>query len=173
VMILGGGGRYKYDTTDGPVLGTHVFGDVLAGYGFEGDTYSINLLAGLNAVNHLLSPFDPTNPVQGTEVGFKVYGSFHSNPNPKTLLHGEIEYSTAFQTFSAAQKVGYDVFGGGVFLGPEASFFRDERSHYWRVGAHASRIKLGTLEFDLSAGYSDDSTIGKGAYARVEVSRNF
>ena len=39
--------------------GTYAFGDVLAGYGFEGDTYSINVMAGVNAVNHMLSRFDP------------------------------------------------------------------------------------------------------------------
>ena len=86
VMILGGGGRYKYDTSDAPVRGTYAFGDVLAGYGFEGDSYSINLMAGVNAVNHMLSRFDPENSVQGTEAGVKVYASMYLSWTPAHVL---------------------------------------------------------------------------------------
>jgi opacity protein-like surface antigen len=174
VMLLGGGGRYKYRTSEVPVRGTFVFGDILAGYGFEGDNYSINLLAGLNAVNHMLSPFDPANTVQGTEAGFKVFGSAYVNPTPRTLIYAEADYSTAFETFSTKHKLGYDFFGAGqIFIGPEASYFRDERSDEWRVGAHVSGIKLGGLEFDLAGGYSDDEIRGEGGYGRVEANYRF
>jgi outer membrane immunogenic protein len=173
VMILGGGGRYKYNTTGVPFRGTYTFGDVLAGYGFEGDNYSLNLLAGLNAVNHTLSDFDPTNTVQGTEVGLKVYGYVHINPTPRTLFFGEADYSTAFETFSTSHKFGYDFFGTEIFIGPEASYFQDERSNETRVGAHVSGIKLGTLQLGVSAGYSDNSIIGNGAYGRLEASHRF
>ena len=173
VMILGGGGRYKYDTSDAPVRGTYAFGDVLAGYGFEGDSYSINLMAGVNAVNHMLSRFDPDNSVQGTEAGLKVYANMYLSPTQRTFLFSEVDYSTAFDTFSASQRFGYDLFGNEIFVGPEASYFRDERSDDWRVGAHISGIKLGTLQVDLSAGYSDNSLLGSGAYGRLEASHRF
>jgi opacity protein-like surface antigen len=173
VMLLGGGGRYRYPAIGGAITGTYAFGDVLAGYGFEGDNYSINLLAGVNAVNHMLSRFDPTNSVQGTEAGFKVYGSAYVNPTARTMYFGEADFSTAFETVSTAHKFGYDFFGTQIFIGPEASYYRDERSDEWRVGAHVSGIKLGALQLDVSAGYSDDDIIGDGAYGRLEASYKF
>jgi opacity protein-like surface antigen len=173
MMILGGGGRYKYYSDGEPIRGTYVFGDVLAGYGFEGDNYSINMMAGVNAVNHSLSQLDPTNTVQGTEAGLKIYGSAYVNPTQATLYFGELDYSTAFETFSTAHKVGYALFGNNVFVGPQASYFRDERSEQWRLGAHISELKLGDLQIDLTAGYLNDSINGEGAYARVEARRNF
>ena len=173
VMIIGGGGRYKYNTTGVPVRGTYAFGDVLAGYGFEGDNYSFNLMAGVNAVNHMLSRSDPTNTVQGTEAGLKVFANLHINPTPVTLYYGEADYSTAFDTVSTSHKFGYDFFGTEIFIGPEASYFRDERSHETRVGGHVSGIKLGRLQLGASAGYSDNSIIGTGAYGRLESSHRF
>jgi len=173
VMVLGGGGRYKYNTTGVPVTGTYSFGDVLAGYGFEGDNYSLNLFAGLNAVNHELSTLDPTNTVQGTEAGLKVYGYLHMNPTPRTLFFGEADYSTAFETFSTAHKFGYDFFGAEIFIGPEVAYFRDERSDETRVGGHISGIKLGHLNLGVSAGYAENSIIGNGAYGRLEASHRF
>jgi hypothetical protein len=173
VMILGATGRYRYKTDDVPVTGTYALGDVLAGYAFEGDNYSINLLGGLSASNHMLSRFDPDNSVQGTEAGLKVFGSAYVNPTTRTLVYGEADYSTAFQTFSTSLKAGYDFLGSEIFIGPEASYFRDERSDNWRVGAHASGVKLGTLQLDVSAGYSEDSIIGSGAYGRLAATRRF
>jgi outer membrane immunogenic protein len=173
VMIIGGGGRYKYNTTGVPVRGTYSFGDVLAGYGFEGDNYSFNLMAGLNAVNHMLNREDPTNSVQGTEAGAKVFANLHINPSAVTLYYGETDYSTAFETFSTYHKLGYDFFGTQIFIGPEASYFRDERSNETRVGGHISGMKLGTLQLGVSAGYSDNSIIGTGAYGRLEATHRF
>jgi len=111
--------------------------------------------------------------VQGTEAGAKVYASMYLSWTPRTFSFGEIDYSTAFDTFSASQRFGYDLFGNEIFVGPEASYFRDERSDDWRVGAHISGIKLGSLQVDLSAGYSDNSLLGSGAYGRLEASHRF
>ncbi len=174
VWFYGEGGGYKYNAAGTAFHGIYESGDALAGYGFEGEHYSINFLAGVNAINEMVSPHDPDNSVQGTEVGAKVRGDAYTTPTTSTMTYGEAEYSTAFQTWYVSQKVGFDITNGRlIYIGPQASAFGDERFNQWRVGAHLSNLKLGKLQIDLSAGYADDSVVGPGAYSTVELSANF
>jgi len=172
--MLGDAGAYKYSAGGRSIRGTYESGDVLAGYGFEGNYYSINLLAGLNAANHTLSAIDPENRVQGTVIGAKVRADAWVNPTPRTLTYGEAEYSTAFRTYYARAKLGYDLTNRtGIFVGPELVALGDERFNHWRFGAHLTQMKFGWFQFDLSAGYAHDSIVGNGAYGTVEVSTHF
>jgi hypothetical protein len=174
VFMLGEAGTYRYPAEGSFIRGVYEAGDVLAGYGFEGGFYSINLLAGLNAINHTLSAVDLTNSVQGTEFGLKVRSDAWINPTPMTLTYGEAEYSTAFRTFYTKAKYGYDFTGGKeIFFGPEVGFLGDQRFTQWRVGAHVTQIKFGKVQLDFSAGYAKDSIVGAGAYGTVELSTNF
>ena len=172
--LVGEGGTSKYPVSGGSITDDYVSGDALVGYGFEGDTYSINLLVGANGINHMLSAPDPANRVQGTEIGAKVRADAWINPTPATLTYGEAEYSTAFNTYYFNGKLGFDVTNGNqIFVGPEAGTFGDEFSSTWRVGAHLTQIKFGRAQMDVSGGYADDSVIGRGAYGHVELSWNF
>jgi outer membrane immunogenic protein len=175
VLIYGDGGTYKYFGDPGETFrGNFVGGTVLVGYGFEGDNYSINLLAGANAEHHTVSPRDPLNSVQGTEAGLKLRTDIWVQPAPQTMAAAEAEYSTAFQTYSAKLKLGYDVTAGKqVFIGPEISVAGNERYDHWRVGAHVTQVKLGRAQLDVSAGYAHDSNVGSGAYGTVELSTKF
>lgn len=174
VQIMGEGGAYSYPVTGGSIDGITTGGSVLAGYGFEGDNYSINLLAGANAVNHMLSAIDTTNPVNGTAVGAKVLANARVNPTPATLISGEGEYSTAFDTYATNAKFGIQVFGiAGLFIGPEAGLSGDEQSNQWRVGGHLTEFTLGPLQVALAAGYANDSDNGVSPYGHVEVSGTF
>ncbi len=173
LLILGGGGQYKYPSDAGSFRAAYTFGDVLAGWGFEGDNYSINLLAGVNVENHSLNRFDFDNTVQGTEAGAKIRASAYVNPTDRTLVYGEAEYSTAFQTFSAEGKFGYDLFGSGIFVGPEAGYFDNERTDSWRAGLHVSEINVLGVSVDVSGGFAEDKVVGTGAYGRLGVSRRY
>jgi len=175
VLIYGEGGGYKYFGDPGEVFrGTYTGGTVLAGYGFEGDNYSVNLMAGVNAEHHDINGIDPLNTVQGTEFGLKLRADAALLPTSQTLLAGEAQYSTAFDTYSAKIKAGFDLTSGRqIFLGPELSVLGNERFDQWRVGAHLTQVKLGAIEIDLAAGYAHDSNVGAGAYGTVEVSRKF
>jgi hypothetical protein len=175
ILIGGEGGVYKYGTATGFIRGTYVDGQLLIGQAFEGDNYSVNLLAGANAINHTLSRFDPDNSVRDSEFGAKVRGEIWVNPTSATMIYGEAEYSTAFQTYFASAKVGYDIaVGKQLFVGPEVAVLGNERFDQWRVGAHLSQMMLGKrLSVDISAGYANDSSIGGGAYTNIQFSRNF
>jgi outer membrane immunogenic protein len=175
VYFEGEGGTYKYPVDGGgSIRGIYESGDALVGYGFEGDNYSINVLGGANGINHMLSAPDPTNAVQGTEIGAKVRASAWINPTPDTLTYGEAEYSTAFNTYYVNGKFGLNVAGDKhIFVGPEVGTFGDKRSNTWRVGAHVTQVMFGAVQMDVSGGYANDSTVGSGAYGHVELSTNF
>jgi outer membrane immunogenic protein len=173
MWITGGAGAYRYPAGGEWIKGVYSTGDLLGGYGFEGDNYEINLLAGASAENDMLAAYDTSNPVQGTAVGPKVRGDVWVNPTQKSLFYGEAEYTTAFQTYYTSAKYGYDVFNKGFFLGPEVTAFGDARYDQWRVGAHLTQLKFGQVEVDVSAGFAHDSSVGDGAYGHVEMSRDF
>jgi outer membrane immunogenic protein len=171
VWFLGSSGIYKYFGEGTTFRGTFTSGEALAGYGFEGNNYSINVLGGLNAINHMVSPFDPENKVQGTALGIKGRLDAYVTPTPGTMLYGEAEYSSAFKQFYATGKFGVDVANGKqIYFGPMASVFGDERFHQWRLGGHVSNLKFGKVQVDISAGYANDSVVGTGAFAHIELS---
>jgi outer membrane immunogenic protein len=172
--MVGDAGFYKYPAEGSFIKGHYEAADVLAGYSWEGDNYSIGLLGGFNAVNHTLSEIDTTNKVQGTRFGAKVRGDATINPTPRILTAGEAEYSTAFKTYSSKAKFGYDFTDNKqIFVGPEVGALGDERYNQWRAGAHISRLKLSWLQIDISAGYAHDSVVGNGAYTTLELSMGF
>jgi outer membrane immunogenic protein len=174
ILVQGGAGWYQFPVSGGGTIkGVYSTGDVLAGYAFEGNNYEVNLLAGVSAENDMLSAYDVTDPVNGTAFGPKVRGDVWINPTSRTLFYGEGEYTTAFQTFYTAAKYGYDVFGKGSFVGPEAAFFGDARYNQVRVGAHVTQLQYGKVDLDVSAGYAHDSVVGDGAYTHLEINTKF
>ena len=176
--LFGAAGTYRYNITDGGpvrVKGTFVTGDILAGYGYERDDFSAKVYVGLNVQQQSLSPSDPTNSVQGTRAGFKVQGDFYANPTKETMIFGVASYSTAFNTYYATLKTGYDVSDGKeIFVGPEVIFQGNVRYDQWRVGAHITGIKLHEkVELDISGGYLHSSDVGHGAYGKINISFDF
>jgi outer membrane immunogenic protein len=173
LWITGGSGTYSFPSDNGRIRGIYATGDLLAGYGFEGNNYEINLLAGGSAENDMLNAYDATDPVNGTAVGAKVRGDVWVNPTTKSMVYGEAEYTTAFQTYYTSAKYGYDLFNRGFFVGPEAAAFGDQRFDQWRLGAHLTQLKFWSIEFDVSAGFAHDSVVGNGAYGHLEMSKQF
>lgn len=174
VWVFGEAGRYKFSDSGEVFKGNFQSGDMLVGYGFESENYSINLLAGVNAINHTVTPFDSTNPVQGTRAGFKVRGDAYWTPTAQTMTYGEYEYSTAFRTYWILQKVGVDISGGKeIYVGPQVMFLGDQQHNQWRVGGHLTNLKFGNVRVNVSTGYARDSLVGGGAYGYLEMSRDF
>ena len=174
LFIMAEGGTYKYAVDGGSIRGIEAAGTLLAGHAFEGDNYSVNLLVGANAINHMLSAIDPTNSVQGTAFGVKARADAWVNPTPQTLVYGEAEYSTAFRSYFAKAKFGYDVTQAQqVFIGPEVAASGNQRYDQWRIGAHVTQLQIGRINMDISAGYAHDSTVGASAYGTTEFSTKF
>jgi outer membrane immunogenic protein len=173
-LIEAGGGAYKYYGTGITYHGVSETGSALAGYGFEGNNYSITLMAGVNAENDTLSSPDPTNAVVGTQFGGMVRGEAWYNPTPQTLVYTEDQFSSAFHTFYTEGKLGYDITNGNhIFVGPALGYLGNERFTQFRAGAHVTQIEFNKIEVDLSGGYANDSVVGPGVFGKIEVSTNF
>jgi opacity protein-like surface antigen len=174
ILLLGVGGTYKYDGTFNNTKGIFSQGEALLGYAWKGTNYEASLYFGPNAEHHSLSRLDPLNSVQGTQFGAKVRGDVTIAPTANTFIHGEGDYSTAFNSFSVLSRAGVGI-GGGAYVGPEGSFMGNDRFDQWRVGGHLTGVAIGTLNvnMDLSVGYLRDSTVGNGAYVRAEMTRKF
>jgi outer membrane immunogenic protein len=174
LYLLGDISGYKYRANGDFIRGLGTGADFLAGYALAGDSYVINLLAGGNAANHMLSAIDTTNSVQGTAFGAKARADAWINPTPQTMMYGEAEYSTAFQTYLAKAKVGVDATAGQqVFVGPEAAILGNSRFRQWRVGMHVTQLRIGQVQLEAAAGFARDTNVGNGAYGSIGLSTDF
>jgi Cellulose biosynthesis protein BcsS len=175
LYLHGASGVYKYITdSDTRNRGSEVSADLLFGWGFESDTYSINMFVGPNIVSDRIEFPDPFNPVQGTQVGVKGRTDWWINPTKQTLLAGEAEYGTAFHNYWVKSQFGFDITNGKeIFIGPEVIFLGDQRFDQWRVGAHLTALHFGKIDLALSGGYVHDSDFGGGGYGMLELSTKF
>ena len=176
VGLFAAAGRYKYDSindngTPPTVHGTFVTTDFLLGYGFVGENWNAKLYGGLNVQDQNLSRFDPGNPVYGTRGGLKVQGDIWVNPTEQTMVFALASYSTAFNTYYATLKTGYEFFHGKeIFFGPEVTLQGNEHYEQWKFGGHITGIKLNEkIELGFSAGYLRSSDVGPGAYGKIEL----
>jgi hypothetical protein len=161
-------GRYEYNST--PDREARFWsGDLLVGWSNVMPNGAYTLSVGVNGQNHRISPFDPTNSVRGSEVGVKVQGDFWVNPSPVTLLTGLASYSTAFDTYYALLRAGYDFQGQRVYVGPEVVALGNERTDQVRLGLHASGIRIGIAKLNVSGGWMREKGEGTGWYGTATV----
>ena len=92
---------------------------------------------------------------------------FHQNryPTERTLVYALGSYSTAFNTYYAVGRLGYDFLGNGVFFGPEGGGLGNDRTDQFRLGAPLSDIKVGPAKLTISGGWMRERTEGDGWYS--------
>jgi outer membrane immunogenic protein len=176
IYVNANGGYYKYlpgRFATAKITGTYEGADLLGGWGLEGNNYSVNLLGGANVENQHESVLDPTNPDRGTRAGFKLHADAWINPTAQTLIYNEGEYSTAFNAYYVASKLGFDVFGKEIFFGPEIAAMGDNRYDQGRVGVHFTQITVGTVHIGVAGGFMHDTSVGNGGYGTLEFDTNF
>lgn len=176
LFVTGEGGQYEYPSTSvgtgvpTTIRGTEVGGSLLAGYAIIRSNLELNMYAGLNVQSQQLSQTDPNNPVQGTRAGLELLDEITYYPTAATMLYSWASYSTAFQTYYATFKGGYDIANGHqVFFGPQVTFLGNERFDQFRAGLHLTQLTVGKVGIELSGGYVHDSDNGGGVYGMVEI----
>lgn len=164
---------YNYDATVGGVDGDLRFGDAMVGYQILRPGLRLAAFAGVEYQDHRLSPFDPTNPVVGTDVGFKIFGDVTLGGGEPVFLNVLGGYSTAFDSYWGRARLGFDL--GRVTIGPEAILGGNESYDAQRVGAFLSVLIPETpLEITFSGGAhlnEDDGIFGDddGGYGGVNI----
>ena len=178
-----GYGSYEYDNP------ARVDGDVtqlaaMLGYLFVRPGAAVGIYVGADYHNFDLTPNDPANSVNGSEVGLRIGGDVRLiGPQHYFTLEGY--YSTAFDTYWSRVRAGLNL--GRVVIGPEAGAMGNVGYDAQRVGGFAM-FKLDFLgtrnpgELTVNAGYqflSDDaigvgSTVGgEGAYVGFNLGFSF
>jgi Cellulose biosynthesis protein BcsS len=163
-------GDYHYHGGDGePFKGRFVAADALIGWSHVFINGAWTLSVGANYQDHRVTPFDASNSVQGDKVGFKVQGDIWVNPTPRTMIFALASYSTAFSTYYAVGRFGYDFLGTRVFFGPEVGGLGNDRTDQFRVGAHLSGLMVGPGKVTLSSGYMRERDEGDGWYFAANI----
>ncbi len=171
-----GYGSYEYASGIGTIDGDVTQLAAMLGYLWVRPGASVGIYLGADYHHHDLTPFDPFNVVEGSEVGFRVGGDIRLiGPSHYFTLEGY--YSTAFDTYWSRVRAGLNL--GRVVIGPEAGAHGNDGYDAQRLGGFAMfKIDfLGTKnpgELTINAGYqflSDESSPwvassagGEGAY---------
>jgi hypothetical protein len=174
ISVFGLGGVYEYHGGVGEEFkGRFVSTDALIGWSHVFNNGAVTLSIGANYQNHRVRPFDANNSVQGGELGFKVQADIWLNPTERTLLYALGSYSTAFNTYYAIGRAGYDFFGNQVFFGPEVGGLGNDRTDQVRVGAHVTGFRFAGGRVTLSGGWLHERGEGDGAYAAGSIDFSF
>ncbi len=153
---MGSYGRYEYDFGL-PVEGKAWQGDFMVGYQWVRQQFDLALYAGVDRINHNLTPTDPDNPAQGSETGFKVGIDLESHRHTGLPYYYALEgtYSTAFDTYFLTGRLGAN--RDGTIFGVEGWLLGDESGDAQRLGAFLTfdrQLRPDLLaEFTFSAGY--------------------
>jgi hypothetical protein len=185
MRLSGGVAVYNYAGPTGATIdGTLWQFDAMPGYQYVRGAETFGASIGLDYQDSLLSPSDPTNPVRGTALGFKVAVNYEFEDDKKPFEASlASEYSTAFETYYAELRVGARL-SDKLSLGPAAEVDGTTGYNGQRLGAYA------TYDFDLAKGVTLDVTIvgghqfvsgggeagpsgGAGTYGTLELTTNF
>lgn len=170
LRVYGSHVDYEYQTVavpGGVVDGDGWQGDVMIGYKVSRGHWWAAGYLGVDYQDHDLTPNDPFNPVNGSEVGFKVAADVATLRHGTPLYFGlSGQYSTAFDSYWARARVGlnHDRFT----FGPEAIALGSDSFDAHRLGGFVTfDLNLSPrmpIEVTLSAGYQflDDNGGGGG-----------
>ncbi len=160
LRAVGAYGRYDYDgalfdgsnyaatTFDGQVG----FAAALIGYQFRPGAVTVKLFAGIEAEDQQITPRDPNNNVQGTEIGLRLLAETWYDIAPRWFASADVAYGTAFQDYWSLARIGFRV-RPRLSLGLEGGALGNEEYDAGRGGGFV-RVNLRQLEVTLSGGFT-------------------
>jgi hypothetical protein len=182
----GGNGDYDYRSDGTKFDGDDVDLDAGIGYLFVTTRFTAAVYAAVNYRDIDITPFDPTNDVQGDETGFRVIGELDSSEEDPFYYSFGGAYSTAFDSWYAMLRLGYNA--KRFAFGPEGLVSGEEGDETQRLGGFVTyRFDLiptvpaqvtayGGKQFvedDDGDGEGFTSSGGEGAYGGVSFSLSY
>jgi hypothetical protein len=161
VSALASGYEYRAGPSNEKVTGRELGADLLAGYAFVQDGYSISLYAGPAVRETILS--GATENSIGSRVGLRTVFGIYGRPTSDIMFSTQLRYTTLLNASHAETAAGWAVFGN-YFLGPEISFLRSDTYRSFRVGAHLSNYRFGNIQAGVKGGLSWNKENAIGAY---------
>lgn len=179
LRVAGGTGRYYYDgnveIADQKIptrfLGEVASFDVMAGYQLHYKSVVVKGFVGANYTEHLISPDDTSNNVQGTAWGIKTQVELWWTIHKDRWLAVDASYASSFGDFWSKIQYGYDL-NNWLSLGPEVGILGHQDYATARAGAFA-RFKTDYGDIAISGGatgnYEDDAS----AYGSLSFYQKF
>lgn len=180
LRAVGSFGRCHYDgtlLTDGAYVPTTFDGEdaflaALAGYQFRKGNFIAKLFAGIQAEDQHISPHDPNNAVQGSEIGLRLATETWLDISPRLFVSANASYGTAFQEYCALARVGFRV-RPRLALGVEGGTLGNEEYNAGKGGGFV-RLDVRNIEFTLSGGFTgNDLEDQPSSYVALGVYRTF
>lgn len=178
VKALTGFGVYDYSGSLPGVAGSVDFdGDValaqlLAGYQWRRGEWTVKAYAGVGFEDHDLSPDDPANAVNGSEIGAVGQIELWRNLGEAGWLSLNASYADVFASYSTQLRLGRRM-RKRVSAGLEAGALGNEEYDSARAGGFL-RYHLGGTELTISGGVSGDYLAEDfGAYGAFGLNRKF
>jgi Cellulose biosynthesis protein BcsS len=180
LRAVGAYGRYHYDGSvfDGSNFAATTFdGEVgfaaaLVGYQFRPGAATIKVFAGVEAEDQSITPRDPDNKVQGSEVGLRLAVETWYDLAARWYASADASYGTAFQEYWSLARVGFRV-RPKLSLGLEGGALGNEEYDVGRGGGFV-RVNVQALEITLSGGFTGDYLMeNPSGYVSLSVYRAF
>ena len=171
--MVGETGQYKYtapiDYVNQRVHGSVTFGDVLAGYHLGLGALTIKAFAGASFDGHVLTPFDPGNPVGDRAIGAKGVLETWLNIDSSNWAALDLSWSTAHDSYFSRLRLGHrlgELLAPALSLGLEAGASGNRASDNGRVGGFV-RYEWDGGEISGSGGVTGDIARPSTPYATL------
>lgn len=162
IKALGGYGAYDYDSmlelSGGAVpwrfVGHYVFADIMGGWRMRRGAWTAKAYAGIQYIEHSLSPDDPGNDVKGARWGAKGQLELWRNLGARHWFSLDASYATAFGDYWSLARAGRRL-SPRWSLGLEGGGLGNEDYDAGRGGTFL-RYHMGAMELTLSGGATGD-----------------
>lgn len=163
-----GAGSYRYTTGGRDIRGTAVVGAVMPGLRFVHGPLDVSVTAGPDIQRHGFSPDDPGNELRGWHFGFRIGADLWWEPTAGSMVNASASVTTIGTGYWSRAAYGWRIFDR-VYIGPELMALGDDDYRQFRLGAHATALRLGPVELSAGLGFVRDSERRSGPYGRIGV----
>ncbi len=156
--------------------GENGFGDVWLGYQWQTGDLTLKMFAGVNAVGHIVTPFDPENSTIGNRYGGSAALEAWFSLSDRLWLSTDTKYATASDSFHITLTAGYRVwpkFSLGIAVNGSGN-----EDHQAARMAGVAAAELGLFEANdsylrFSAGVSADRDMELNPYTAVSFTLKY
>ena len=166
--FMAGSGTYKYLAGSINTTGYVTLLDAAPGWRFKWGTTELTVYGGIDVQSHRLRPDDLNNSSRGFHIGARAGADLWMQPTPTTMASASVSFASVGDGHWSRLAYGWRMFDK-IYLGPEAHALGDETYRQWRLGIHATALKVGNFEWSIGAGFVEDSDERSGFYGRVGV----
>ncbi len=151
--------------------GVQSFNDIMIGYQHAIGPWIVKFYGGWTQDQHLLTPFDTENAVQGKKAGVKAALETWLNIADKAFIQSETNWTEVFDTYGGRVRFGYRL-NPALSMGLEGAVNGNAVYDSGRAGSFA-RFEWSRGEISASGGVAGDRASLQGGYGSVGMMFRF